>query len=122
MTFAGSLAGTSAGTLAEQIVLWGDTLRDLSAMGLHFADDVYDQERYRVVQDVAMSMLAMATGESPADLEPLRAPVFSRPTPLVGGDAVVIDGAGRMLLIRRSDNGRWAMPSGALELGESPAG
>ena len=54
-------------------------------------------------------------------LEPLRAPVFSRPTPFVGGDAAVIDDEGRILLIQRADNGKWAMPGGALEVGETPA-
>jgi len=33
--------------------------------------------------------------------------------------AVVFDRKGRLLLIRRRDNGRWAMPAGAMELDES---
>ncbi len=107
--------------IEEQIALWADKLRDLSAMGLYFADDIYDRERYHAVQDIAMAMLALATAEPLDHLEPLRASVFSRPTPLVGGDAAVIDDAGRMLLIRRADNQRWAMPGGALEVGETPA-
>jgi 8-oxo-dGTP pyrophosphatase MutT (NUDIX family) len=37
----------------------------------------------------------------------------------VGARAVLRDGAGRLLLIRRSDNGQWALPAGALEIGES---
>jgi 8-oxo-dGTP pyrophosphatase MutT (NUDIX family) len=39
----------------------------------------------------------------------------------VGARAIVRDDAGRVLLIRRSDNGRWAIPAGAMELGESIA-
>jgi ADP-ribose pyrophosphatase YjhB (NUDIX family) len=39
----------------------------------------------------------------------------------VGARAVVRDNAGRVLLIKRSDNGQWAMPAGAMELGESIA-
>jgi 8-oxo-dGTP pyrophosphatase MutT (NUDIX family) len=34
---------------------------------------------------------------------------------------VVRDDVGRVLLIRRSDNGYWALPAGAMELGESIA-
>jgi 8-oxo-dGTP pyrophosphatase MutT (NUDIX family) len=34
--------------------------------------------------------------------------------------AVVVDGDGRVLLARRSDNGRWAVISGILEPGEQP--
>ena len=94
---------------AEQIALWADKLRDMSALGLYFADNPYDQERYRALQDMAMAMSALATGESLEQMEPLRAPVFSRPTPLAVGDAAVIDQEGRILLIRRADNGKWAL-------------
>lgn len=39
----------------------------------------------------------------------------------VGARAVVRDPSGGLLLIRRSDNGHWALPAGAMELGESMA-
>lgn len=32
--------------------------------------------------------------------------------------AAIIDGAGRMLTVRRADNGHWELPGGALELDE----
>jgi ADP-ribose pyrophosphatase YjhB (NUDIX family) len=106
---------------AEQIAAWADKLHDISALGLRFADNPYDKERYRTVQGIAMAMLALATNESPERLESLRAPIFSRPTPFAVGDAAVIDEEGRILLIRRADNHKWAMPGGALEVGETPA-
>ena len=37
----------------------------------------------------------------------------------VGARTVVLDEQGRLLLIQRSDNHRWAIPAGAMELGES---
>lgn len=36
-------------------------------------------------------------------------------------NVVVEDKAGRILMIRRSDNGNWAAPGGAIDLGESMA-
>ena len=33
--------------------------------------------------------------------------------------AIILDKQGKILLIRRSDDGRWAIPAGAIELGES---
>jgi len=108
-------------TIAQQLALWADQLRDLSAVGLRYAKDNYNTVRYRTIQDMAMAMLALATGESIDRMEALRAPVFSRPTPLSSGDAAIIDDQGRILLIRRADNQCWAMPGGALEVGETPA-
>jgi ADP-ribose pyrophosphatase YjhB (NUDIX family) len=42
-------------------------------------------------------------------------------TPLVGADVFVPDDAGRVLLIRRADNGMWALPGGFHDLDETPA-
>ena len=106
---------------AEQIALWVDKLRDTSAMGLLFSKSIHDEAAFRAVQTIAMEMLALATGESFEQIEPLRASVFSRPTPIVVGDAAVINDKGQILLVQRADNGKWAMPGGALEVGETPA-
>jgi 8-oxo-dGTP pyrophosphatase MutT (NUDIX family) len=40
---------------------------------------------------------------------------------LPGVKAVVTDDAGRLLLVRRADNGRWTVPAGIVEPGEEPA-
>ncbi|MFI7539737.1 NUDIX domain-containing protein [Actinoplanes sp. NPDC049599] len=37
----------------------------------------------------------------------------------VGARGVILDERNRLLLIQRSDNHRWAIPAGAMELGES---
>lgn len=40
---------------------------------------------------------------------------------LPGASAVVRDDAGRILLMRRSDNGQWSLPAGMIDPGEQPA-
>jgi 8-oxo-dGTP pyrophosphatase MutT (NUDIX family) len=108
-------------TSASDIALWADKLRDIAALGLHFSESVYDRECYRAIQDISIAMSAAAVGESIERIEPLRATMFSRPTPLAAGDGAVIDDRGRLLLVQRADNHKWAMPGGALEVGETPA-
>jgi len=105
----------------QQIAMWADRLRDIAAQGLHWSNSRYDVDRYRAIQTVAMTMLAAATDEPVEALEPLRATVFSHVTPFAVGDAAVIDDEGRILLVQRADNGKWALPGGALEVGETPA-
>ena len=63
----------------------------------------------------------LASGTSVDNLEPLRNTVMAQPTPFTVGDAAIIDESGRMLLIRRADNGLWAMPGGLLDVGETAA-
>ncbi|MFX0013375.1 MAG: NUDIX hydrolase N-terminal domain-containing protein [Promethearchaeota archaeon] len=106
--------------LNNQIVLWADELRDISASGLQFSSDMYNRERYQKVQDIAIRMLAFATNKLVNQLEPLRTTIFTRPSPLVGGDAAVITDTGQILLVQRADNRKWAMPGGLLEVGETP--
>ncbi|GAB3698593.1 NUDIX hydrolase [Nocardiopsis oceani] len=46
-------------------------------------------------------------------------PAAPEPNSLVpSANAAVFDGSGRLLLIRRSDNGNWAMPGGGMDPGE----
>lgn len=108
-------------TLAQTLAQWADQLRDLSAAGLIFADNIYHRQRYEAIQRIALEMFALTTGELPEQLEPLAATVMRRPSAVCTADAAIIDEAGRILLIRRSDNGRWATPGGLLEVGETPA-
>ena len=108
-------------TNAHKIAYWADKLRDISALGHHFATNIYDKENYQTIQNLAIEMLALASDKTVEEIEPLRIPHFSRPTPLSVGDAAVIDEERRILLIQRADNQMWAMPGGAFEVGESPA-
>ncbi|MFJ1707756.1 NUDIX hydrolase [Kitasatospora sp. NPDC088346] len=57
----------------------------------------------------------------PAFLAELRTLVGTRPLWLPGVAAVVLDDAGRVLLGRRADDGRWALVGGILDPGEDPA-
>lgn len=51
----------------------------------------------------------------------IRAKVGQGPLPLPSVTAVVLDDDGRVLLVRRADNGAWALVTGVLEPGEQPA-
>jgi ADP-ribose pyrophosphatase YjhB (NUDIX family) len=106
---------------AARLALWADQIRDMTAMGLHFSRNSHDLENYERLRQIALEMTALATGDDLAALEPLRETIFARPTPMSVGDAAIIDGAGRIVLIQRADNGLWAMPGGAIAVGETPA-
>ena len=51
----------------------------------------------------------------------LRAVVGQQRLILVGAAAVIRDESGRLLLIRRSDTGQWALPAGIMEMDEAIA-
>ena len=49
----------------------------------------------------------------------LRKYVGNQPLLLVGSAILVLDTQNRLLMIKRSDNNKWGIPGGAMELGES---
>ena len=106
---------------AQDLTGWADILRDRCALGLYYSTNIYDREHYQKIQEVAMAMVAAATSFSAREIEPLCTTFFARPSPIPSCDAAVIDLAGRILLIRRTDNASWAMPGGGIDVGETPA-
>jgi ADP-ribose pyrophosphatase YjhB (NUDIX family) len=107
---------------AEKLALWAGEILGLAGLGLYYEQkNVYAQERYHKLQTIGMEMLAFADGVDVAELEPLRSTVLSSPTPFAVADCAVFDENGRLALIKRADNGLWAMPGGALEVGETAA-
>jgi 8-oxo-dGTP pyrophosphatase MutT (NUDIX family) len=54
-------------------------------------------------------------------LRALRGAVGARLLLVPGVAALVRDEAARVLLLRRADDGRWGLPAGAIDPGESPA-
>jgi 8-oxo-dGTP pyrophosphatase MutT (NUDIX family) len=54
-------------------------------------------------------------------LHELRTVVGDRLLLLPGVSAAVLDDAGRVLLVERADNGRWALVAGVMDPGEQPA-
>ena len=49
----------------------------------------------------------------------LRTYVGNQPLIMVGATVLVLDTQNRLLLMKRSDNGNWGVPGGAMELGEA---
>ncbi|HEY7127278.1 MAG TPA: NUDIX hydrolase [Ktedonobacterales bacterium] len=52
-------------------------------------------------------------------IQELRAMVGHRPLILVGANVLIVDGAGKLLLLKRADTNDWGFPGGFMELGES---
>lgn len=106
----------------QKLALWANQILEIAGLGFHFEkENVYALERYHKLQDVGMEMLALADGVAVVELEPLRSTVLSSPTPFTVADCAVFDDNGRLALIKRADNNLWAMPGGALEIGETAA-
>jgi ADP-ribose pyrophosphatase YjhB (NUDIX family) len=99
---------------------WADALQTIASAGLTYSRDPFDRDRFEQVRAIAAEILASHTDLAlPAAAERLRAePGYA--TPKVDVRAVVLDGEG-VLLVREVSDGRWSVPGGWADVGESPA-
>lgn len=95
-------------------------LRALARTGLHFCASEYDRQRYEEIERIAAEL---AAGGRPADREVLLA-LWRQETGYVT-PKVEVRGAsfrdGRVLLVRETADGRWTLPGGWADVGESPS-
>jgi ADP-ribose pyrophosphatase YjhB (NUDIX family) len=104
-----------------------DELRGIANLGLIYAQNDHDRERYTRVLAASARLAAGAGAPEGADAGSGAAAVLevfrqnlAHVSPAAGAEAVVVR-AGRILLHRRADNGLWAMCGGLAEIGETLA-
>ncbi|MBI0445452.1 NUDIX hydrolase [Deinococcus sp. DB0503] len=95
-------------------------LQLLAQAGLTYTRDPYDRERYERLLRLTAELLAGETGQAADEVhEHLRAE-RGYLTPKVDVRAVVLNGQGEVLLTRERVDGRWSLPGGWADPGDSP--
>ena len=92
----------------------------MARTGLEFTNNDYDKDRYERSARIAEGIASLVID---AEFTPER-PYLSDvglATPKVGCSVAAFDQDGRVALIKRADNGRWALPGGYAEVGSSPS-
>lgn len=97
-----------------------DEIRAIALTGLHYEQGEYNRLRYERLLELAAAEYAALTGEDAAVVaENLRRePHYI--TPKTGTNGAIFDDEGRVLLVKRSDNGRWCLPGGYAEVNQTP--
>jgi ADP-ribose pyrophosphatase YjhB (NUDIX family) len=102
---------------------WLEVARELQSLaqtGLAFTTGYYDIQRYTRLMEIAAGIAAAHSGLSQDKILEnfLRQPGYATPKVDVRG-AVVRDG--KILLVHEKVDGRWCMPGGWADVGESPS-
>jgi ADP-ribose pyrophosphatase YjhB (NUDIX family) len=103
--------------------LWASIAQRIQAIaqtGLTYSLSPYDTERYRELSEIAASMMAGPEPERAALAARLFAAERGYATPKVDVRAAVFQN-GRLLLVREREDGRWTLPGGWAEVGQSAA-
>jgi ADP-ribose pyrophosphatase YjhB (NUDIX family) len=102
---------------------WLDWIRRIDAMarvGAAYASGPYEAKRYAELAEIARHMLAELSVREPELIPDLYLPDEGYVTPRVDVRGAVFDDAGRLLLVREVSDGRWSLPGGWADVGESP--
>lgn len=97
---------------------WVRRLRAIAQTGLTFADNAFDRLRYEEVRHIAAEMAAHPG--DPGSVEDVFASSIGYATPLLICRAAVFDDEERILMVRETADGRWTLPGGWIDVGESP--
>lgn len=105
---------------SEQIRFWAHELAAMARTGLEFATNDYDRERFTRMLAIGEDMASMTIDAEFTPERPYLADIGIA-SPKVGCSVAAFDDMGRVALIKRADNGRWALPGGYAEVGSPPS-
>jgi len=100
---------------------WIRRLNAIAQSGLTFEPGVFDRQRYEQIRSLAAEMAAHPAGSVEA-VDQIFAAESGYATPKVICRAAVFDDAQRILMVRETADGRWTLPGGWIDVGDSPAG
>lgn len=96
-------------------------LKSIALEGLRFTQNPYDIDRYNKLLDAASSAYSEILGIGDETVLARFRSEIGVVTPKLGADAAVVNDAGQILLLKRSDGGGWGLPGGWVDVHESPA-
>ena len=102
----------------DEIYMIADELRSIANEGMRYADNDYDRKRYARLLTIIARLVSSIEKRPEDEVMEEYKQNLARVTPFVAASAAVFrDGC--ILLIKREDNGLWAMPGGWTEVGET---
>jgi len=94
-------------------------LRSVADVGLLYAKNEYDIERYAELQHIAIEMLDNVTGWGIDDIKFNFPMPHDYPTAKVDVRGMLLNADGKILLAKESADGKWSLPGGWADVGYS---
>lgn len=98
-----------------------DEMQAIARTGLNFTTDPYVRAHYTRLLELAAAFYGRALDVPPETVRARLQGELGCITPKVGADAAIFDEEGRILLVERTDDGRWGLPAGWVEPNEPPS-
>lgn len=95
-------------------------IQALAETGLHYAENVFDRERYDELQTICLDLLEKMTDIPVEKIRPVLIDNNGYKTPKVDVRAVVFNEKDEILMIKEKIDGCWALPGGWADIGYTP--
>lgn len=96
-------------------------IQALAEIGLHYAENPFDHERYEELHQISLQLLEYLTDVPIEKIVPVITEFNGYKTPKVDVRAVVFNEKNQLLLVQEKVDKRWAMPGGWSDISYSPA-
>ena len=90
--------------------------------GLTYSNDPFDIARFEALRAATVTLIASQSELAPEAIASWIALDSGYPTPKLDVRALILDDAGRLLLVQERSDGLWTLPGGWCDIGDSPAG
>lgn len=99
---------------------WAKELQAIAQAGLTYSTDVFDRERFEMIRDMSVEMMAYQTHEKQSVIRDLFANEVGYATPKVDVRAVIFKND-CILLVKEKADGKWSLPGGWGDIGLTPS-
>jgi ADP-ribose pyrophosphatase YjhB (NUDIX family) len=100
---------------------WVRSLQAISQIGLYYADNQYDRDRYEQIGKISAEILSHRSNLNDGQIIELNASEFGYATPKVDVRGVVFKDSKILLVSEIDDQGRWTLPGGWADVNETPS-
>ncbi|WP_323981482.1 NUDIX hydrolase [Aeromonas media] len=90
--------------------------------GLTYSNDPFDIARFEALRAATAALIVSQSELAPEAIAQWIALDDGYPTPKLDVRALILDDAGRLLLVQERSDGLWTLPGGWCDIGDSPAG
>lgn len=104
-----------------QWLTWARSLQAIAQSGLSYDPNPFDAERYEQIRTVAAEILAHHTEHDVDTVVDYFLKEVGYTTPKIGCRGAVFNTENEILLVKETDDGKWTLPGGWMEVNFTPA-
>lgn len=97
---------------------WIQDIQSIAQNGIRYSKDPYDIDRYRKLRSISVDMLSELAEVPPEKVRGLFDSYNGTATPKIDVRGVVVEN-NKVLLVRQKNEGKWPLPGGWADVGES---